>query len=50
MIIPSSSQLDIPDPQRYIGPANAVQVRIVADDIGSYPRFQNLEVEQRGQF
>jgi hypothetical protein len=50
MEIPSGSQLDISDPQRFLGPENAVQVRIVADDIGGYPRFDNLTVEQRGQF
>ncbi len=50
MVIPSGSQLDISEPERFIGPENAVQVRIVADDIGSYPRFDNLTVEQRGQF
>jgi hypothetical protein len=40
----------IRDPQAYLGPQNAVQVRIIADEIGSYTRISDLSVEQRGQF
>lgn len=36
--------------QRYLGPENAVQVRLVADDIGGYLRIGQVGVEQRGTF
>lgn len=38
------------DVQRYLGPENAVQVRMVADEIGGYLRIGRLDVEQTGRF
>lgn len=46
----NSSLLTVDDPERYLGPANAVQVRIVADETGGFVRIQDLTVEQRGRF
>ena len=40
----------IRNPQAYLGPQNAVQVRIIADEIGNYTRISDLSIEQRGQF
>lgn len=40
----------IRNPARYLGPQNAVQLRITADMIGGFPRLQDLSVEQRGRF
>jgi len=40
----------IREPAAYLGPQNAVQVRIVADEIGSYTRISDLSIEQRGRF
>lgn len=48
--ITGSNQLAIRNPKRFLGPENTVQVRIVADEIGGYPRFDNLSIEQRGEF
>jgi hypothetical protein len=38
------------DPARFLGPQNAVQVRVDAENIGGYPRIQDLSVQQRGEF
>ena len=46
----NSSQLVIDDPHPYLGPNNAVEIRIVADDAGGFVRMQDLTVEQRGRF
>lgn len=50
MEISSSNRLVVRSPERFLGPQNAVQIRIVADEIGGYPRFDDLSIEQRGQF
>lgn len=46
----SGNQHAISSPGRYLGPQNAVQLRIVADAIGGFPRLQDVTVEQRGRF
>jgi hypothetical protein len=46
----SSNELIVGNPARYIGPENAVQVRITADTIGGYPRLNDLSIEQMGLF
>lgn len=38
------------DAARYLGPENAVQLRLVADEIGGYLRIGALGVTQRGTF
>ncbi|MFN8378306.1 MAG: hypothetical protein U0452_06495 [Anaerolineae bacterium] len=38
------------DAARYLGPQNAVQIRMVADEIGGYLRIGTLGVTQRGRF
>ncbi|MBI1258141.1 MAG: hypothetical protein GC204_11775 [Chloroflexi bacterium] len=40
----------INDPARFLGPQNAVQVRLVADEIGGYVRLGKVSVEQTGTF
>lgn len=40
----------IPDPDAYLGPENAVQLRFAADEIGGYLRIGRVMVEQRGRF
>jgi hypothetical protein len=40
----------IPDPARFLGPQNAVQVRLVADEIGGYVRINRLGVAETGTF
>ncbi len=42
--------LTIRDPERYLGPENAVQVRLIADEIGGYLRIGRLDIEQSGRF
>ena len=44
------SRRPIIDPARFLGPQNAVQVRLVADDIGGYVRVGRLAVTQTGTF
>ncbi len=46
----SGNQIIISNPARYIGPENAVQVRITADAFGGYPRLNDLSIEQMGLF
>jgi hypothetical protein len=45
-----SNSYVVTDPARFLGPQNAVQVRVDADNIGGYPRIQDLSIEQRGEF
>lgn len=45
-----NSQVIVSDPARFLGPQNAVQLRIVADTIGSYLRIGQLAVAQTGTF
>lgn len=40
----------IVNPARFLGPQNAVQVRLVADDIGGYVRINRLNIAQTGTF
>ena len=40
----------IQDPQRFLGPENAVEVQVTADAVGSFGRIQDLSVEHRGRF
>ncbi len=42
--------LTISNPERYLGPENAVQLRLVADEIGGYLRIGRLDIEQAGRF
>ncbi|MBI1277377.1 MAG: hypothetical protein GC179_04550 [Anaerolineaceae bacterium] len=46
----SGNQIIISNPARYIGPENAVQVRVSADAFGGYPRLNDLSIEQMGLF
>lgn len=48
--VPNGQDLAIRSPADYLGPQNAVQIRIVADAASGYSRIQNIIVEQRGQF
>lgn len=49
--IPNGEQLSIRSPGRFLGPQNAVQIRIASEIAGgSYPRIQDLTIEQRGRF
>jgi hypothetical protein len=48
--VSSGNSVPISDPQRFLGPHNAVQLRLDANSIGGYPRLQDLSVEQRGRF
>lgn len=48
--ISSGNQHAIRNPARYLGPQNAVQLRIIADAIGGFPRLQDVTIEQRGRF
>ncbi len=45
-----NSQVIVSDPAPYLGPQNAVQVRILADPIGNYLRIGQLAVAQTGTF
>lgn len=38
------------NPEEYLGPQNAVEVQVIADEIGNYARIQDLSIEQRGKF
>ncbi len=40
----------VSDPARFLGPDNAVQVRLVADDIGGYVRVGSIQVGEMGTF
>ncbi|MCC6801439.1 MAG: hypothetical protein IT319_01045, partial [Anaerolineae bacterium] len=46
----SDEQVVVNDPQRFLGPQNAVQVRLLADDIGGYVRVTRIGVTQTGTF
>ncbi len=45
----NTSQLQITNPGRFLGPANAVQIRVAAD-VGGYIQLSDLSIEQRGRF
>ncbi len=40
----------ITNPARFLGPQNAVQIRLVADEIGGYVRINRLTIAQTGTF
>jgi hypothetical protein len=40
----------ITEPERFIGPQNAVQLRMITDQVGGYLRASRLVVEQTGSF
>lgn len=46
----SGKETTISRPERFLGPENAVQIRLVADALGGFPRIDNLSIEQRGSF
>lgn len=48
--VSSGNLYAIRNPARYLGPQNAVQLRVIGDNVGTYSRIQDLSVEQRGQF
>jgi hypothetical protein len=48
--IDSGSAYPIDNPARFLGAQNAVQIRLDANNIGGYPRLNDLSIEQRGQF
>jgi hypothetical protein len=50
MRVPGGQLLSIRNPTPYLGPENSVQIKLIADAIGSFPRIQDLTVEQLGRF
>lgn len=46
----SEGVIAVPNPGRFLGPENSVQVRITAEAIGGYPRLEDVSIEQRGTF
>jgi hypothetical protein len=40
----------ITNPARFLGPQNAMEIRIIADELAGYARLQNLTVEHVGVF
>jgi hypothetical protein len=48
--ITDGSVYPIRNPAEYLGPQNAVEVQVIADEIGNYARIQDLSIEQRGRF
>ncbi len=46
----SSNQIILSDPAAFIGPENAVQIRIASDAFGGYPRLSDLSIEQLGVY
>lgn len=48
--ITNSNEAIIRTPARFLGPENAVQIRISADAFGGYPRLNDLSIEQAGLF
>lgn len=46
----SGNEIIVRDPQRFLGPENAVQIRISADAFGGYPSLNDLSIEQTGSF
>lgn len=48
--VSSGNLFAIRNPARYLGPQNAVQLRVLGDNVGTYTRIQDLSVEQRGRF
>lgn len=50
LAVTDGSEYAIHNPAEYLGPQNAVEVQVIADEIGNYTRIQDLSVEQRGRF
>lgn len=48
--VPFDEYLDIPNPTRYIGPQNAVQIRVGEVGLGNAFFMEMLAVEQRGRY
>ena len=48
--VPSGGRYSLRSPQRYLGPQNSVQVRVMAEAFSAFPRIQDLTIEQRGRF
>lgn len=48
--VPSGGRYSLRSPQRYLGPQNSVQVRVVAEAFSAFPRIADLTIEQRGRF
>ena len=48
--VTDGSEYSIHNPAEYLGPQNAVEVQLIADEIGNYARIQDLSIEQRGRF
>lgn len=48
--ISDGNSVQIRQPDRFLGPQNAVLLRVLADAAGGYPRFDDLSIEQRGRF
>lgn len=46
----SRSGLTVEDHERFLGPENAVQIRLVADEIGGYLRIGQISIQQLGTF
>jgi hypothetical protein len=46
----SGNEVIISNPDRYLGPENAVQIRLTANAFGGYPRLNDLSIEQMGAF
>jgi hypothetical protein len=46
----SRTGFTVEDHQRFLGPENAVQIRLVADDIGGYLRIGQVGIQQVGTF
>ena len=46
----ATNQSDVDNPARFLGPQNAVIVRLSADAIGGYLRVDQLTIEQEGTF
>ena len=44
------AQVTVPNPARFLGPQNAIQLRFIADGIGNYLRIGQLSVAQSGMF
>ena len=42
--------ITINDPARFLGPQNAVQMRLVADEIGGYVRIGHLSITRTGTY
>jgi hypothetical protein len=45
-----SPRYAVPNPARFIGPMNAVEMRLQSDDIGGFFRVERVAIEQSGRF